>query len=456
MIKIKKYTALFVISLVTIHANAQESKSNSFSLQQAVEYGLKNSPNMLNADLDKQNAIYRKNEILGLGLPQLNGSVDGKYFMDIPYSVVKASAFNPFAPADQLQALQFGLKWNASVGMSASQLIFSSDYLFGLKASKEFVGLYEINLKRTKTDIAQQISKAYYMVLVNTERLKLFDANLTRLKKAFDDLSAYNKQGFVEQIEVERLEVQMNNLMNEKNKTENLVGLTKTALKFQMGFKLSDEIELTDKLDTEQDQNQEMTLASINVKSRPDYQVLQSQQTLLDLDVKRLKYGYMPTLAAYGSFQLNAMRPKFNFFEFDQKDLRTRWFSTNLIGLTLNVNIFDGLQRHYKIQQAKVASQKSLNTLKNVEQAAELEANSAVVSYNNALVSMKIQKKNMDLAQHILEVSNKKFAAGVGSNLEIVNAEASLKESQINYYNAVYDLLSAKIDYQKATGTLVK
>lgn len=456
MTRTKTFSLLFPLLLGLGGLEAQEQKQGGFSLKQAVDYAMKNSPNCLNAELDKQNAIYRRNEIVGIGLPQLNGSIDGRYFMDIPFSVVKAKMFNPAAPDDALAAIQFGLKWNATAGISASQLLFNSDYLFGVKASKEFISLSEISATRTREEVTAQVSKAYYMVLVGNERLKIFDINLTRLKKAVDDLSAYNKQGLVEKIEVERLEVTMNNLANEKARVEKLVELAKTALKFQMGFKLSDDLELTDKLSDVESQEQEMSVSQGAFKQRADYKLLQTQQSLLDLDVKRQKYGYLPTLVAYGSFQFNAMRPEFNFFQFDQKDIRTRWFATNLVGLTLNVSIFDGLQRHYRIQQAKVASQKSLNTIKNVELAAELEANSAVVAYNNALVSLKIQKKNMELAQNILDVSNKKFQAGLGNNLEIVNAEASLKEAQTNYYNAVYELLVAKIDYQKATGTLVK
>lgn len=456
MKQLKKYALIFVLAVLLHETKAQDANSAAFSLQQAIDYATKNSPNMLNAELDKQNSIYRKNEITGIGLPQINGTIDGKYFMDIPVSVVDASQFGPGIPPGTLRALQFGQKWNASAGISVSQLIFSSDYLFGLKASKEFVGLYEINAKRTKAEVVAQVSKAYYMVLVNNERLKIFDANYTRLKKATDDLAAYNKQGMVEQIEVERLEVQLNNLVNEKAKTERLVDLTKTALKFQMGYKLSDEITLTDKLSDNEEQGQEMALGAVNVKQKPELQAFQAQQALYDLDVKRLKYGYLPTLAAYGSFQYNAYRPSFNFLDFDQKDLRKKWFPTNIVGLSLNINVFDGLQRHYKIQQAKITAQKNNNMIRNVELASELEANSAVVSYNNALVSLKIQKKNMEMAQHIVEVSTKKFQAGMASNLEVVNGEASLKEAQTNYFNAVYDLLVAKIDYQKSIGSLVK
>jgi outer membrane protein TolC len=114
------------------------------------------------------------------------------------------------------------------------------------------------------------------------------------------------------------------------------------------------------------------------------------------------------------------------------------------------------MQRHYKIQQAKITADKNINTLRNVEMAAQFESGTAGISFNNALKTLKISKRNMELARHVYDVAQKKFMQGVGSNLELITAESSLRESEVNYYNAVYDVLVARIDYQKATGTLVK
>ena len=154
---------------------------------------------------------------------------------------------------------------------------------------------------------------------------------------------------------------------------------------------------------------------------------------------------------AYGTYQYNAQRQEFDFFD-KSKD----WFKISLIGGTLNFNVFDGFQRHNRIQQAKIAILKGDNTLKTIELAAELEASMADISYSNAYASLQNQKRNMQLAQHVFDVAQKKYEQGIGSNIEITTAETSLKEAQTNYYNSVYDLLVSKIDYLKATGTLVK
>lgn len=447
-----KYIITLVISASWAISFGQQG--NSFSLQQAIEYALKNSPNHQNTELDLKNSIYKRNEITGIGLPQISGSIDIKDYLDLPTSLLPGQFFG--APAGTYIPVKFGTKYNSTAGISASQLVFSSDYIIGLSAAKQYVNLSKININRSKTELAAQVSKAYYNVVINKERMGLLDANVVRLKKIFDDSKALNAQGFIEKIDVERLEVQYNNLLTEHDKVEKLISLAENFLKFQMGYKLSEAIVLTDSLTTTISEEPTINTGKIDIGNRPDYQLLQSQIKLNDLDVKRLKWGYLPTIAAYGAYQYNAQRQEFNFLDFDNADPSKKWFKIALIGATLNLNIFDGLQRHYKIQQAKITSLKTQNTLKTLEQAAELEATSASISYSNAYSTMLLQKKNRELANHVYEVAQKKYAQGIGSNIELLNAETSLKEAEINYYNAVYDMLVSKIDYQKATGTLIK
>ncbi len=445
---VKSYILIFSISVTGLLAKAQQASSNNFSLQQAIEYAYKNSPNNLNAQSDILMAKYKRKEVLGIAMPQINGSVDLKDFLQIPTSLLPGQIFG--APAGTFIPVKFGTKYQASIGASASLLVFSADYIVGLKATKEYISLMNINVTRTKTETVNAVAKAYYGVLVNKERIKLFDINLDKLSKLLNDTKALNKQGFVELIDVERLEVANNNLITEKQKIQNLITLSENVLKFQMGYSGNDNLTLTDSLSID-DKAEAINVSKIELTKRPEYQLLEIQQNLYTINIKRLQYGYLPSLVAYGSFSYSGQRNQFDFF-----DTKKDWFPTGVIGGTLSLNIFDGLQRHYKIQQAKLDYNKGANNLKNFQLAVELETSSAIVNYNNAISSLQVQKRNLELAKNIYAVSQKKYEQGVGSNLEVINAQASLKESQTNYFNAVYDMLVYKTDYLKATGTLVK
>lgn len=449
MINIK--TALIlVIALLPGIIKAQKPAGADFTLQAAIDYATKHNANYLNAELDIKLADYKNKEVIGIGLPQISGSIDLKDYFKIPTSLIPAQFLNPNAPAGTFIPVQFGTQWNATAGISVSQLIFSSDYIVGLQAAKEFKDLSQKSLTRTKVETAVTITKAYYGVLVNRERLKTLTANIERIKKLYDDTKALNEAGFVEKIDKDRLELAYNNLITEKEKVERLIGLSETMLKFQMGYSLSEPITLSDELKAEQFQDLELgTNIKVNYASRPEFSLLESQKRINELDLKRYRMSYLPTLVGYAAYNQQAQRNKFNFFDAEEK-----WFPIGVIGATLNIPIFSGGQKYYKTQQAKLSLQKTVNTMDYMKTVIDFETSAASITYKNAYASMLTQQKNKDLAKSIYETSKKKYDAGVGSSLELITAETALKEAETNYLSAVYDLIIAKTDLDKAQGNI--
>ena len=261
LLKIK--TIVIALSVLPILSFAQSTGTGSseFTLQAAIDYANKHNANCLNAEIDMKLADYRNKEFIGIGLPQISGSVDLKDYFEIPTSLLPGQFFG--APAGTFIPVKFGTQWNASAGISVSQIIFSSDYLVGLQAAKEFKTLSEKSLTRTKIETNVSVTKAYYNVLINRERLKTLTANIDRIKKIYDDTKALNQAGFVEKLDVDRIELAYNNLLTEKEKVDRLIGLSETMLKFQMGYVVSEPITLTDELKAEQFQD----LASIELQA---------------------------------------------------------------------------------------------------------------------------------------------------------------------------------------------
>lgn len=437
-----------MVLLNTFATKAQEAKSADFSLQAAIDYAVKHNATYLNAELDVKIAKYKNKEILAIGFPQIGASADFKDYFEIPTSLLPGQFFG--APAGTFIPVKFGTQYQAMAGVSVSQLIFNSDYIVGVKAAKELRVLSEKTLARTKTETIVTITKAYYTALINKERLKTLDANIIRIKKLFDDTKALNQNGFVEKIDVDRIELTYNNLMTEREKIGRLVGIAETLLKFQMGYDLKQPINLTDEIKADQLADIDLLAEQkTNYEARNEYQLLQSQLKLNKIEMKRYKYQYLPSLVAYGSYNQQAQRTKFDFTDASQK-----WYPIGIFGATLNVPIFNGGQKYYKVKQARVAILKTENSINQVKSFIDFEITSGSIAYKNAYSSMLMQKKNKELALNIYETSKKKYEAGVGSNLELVTAETALKESETNYLNAIYDLMMAKTDLDKATGAI--
>lgn len=454
----KKIVLLIFFESVSFLSFAQASKDTSkhvFSLKQCIDYALQNQTSMKNAALDEMIAKGRVKEVTGIGFPQINGSIQLSNNDPLRRMFTVGTGYPDFIaggnviPEGQVAAFPnfFQLKAGGDASISVTQLIFSSSYIVGLQASKTYKALAEKATQQTKIQVIESVTKAYYLVLINEERVHLFDKNLARLDSALSQTMALNQNGFVEKIDVDRLRVAYNNLKTEKEKFSNLFELSKLLLKYQMSLPLESALTLTEKIadfkvETASQQKSDY-------KNRIEYSLMESQKRLQQLELKNYQLAYLPSFAAFANVGEFSQSPEFNYFT--KSNL---WYNYGLYGITMSVPIFDGLQTSYKTQQTKLKLMKTENDLSNFELAVNLQIKSSEISLKNNLASLESQSKNMELAEEVAKVTKIKYGQGVGSSLEVVTAETALLEAQTNYYNALYDALISKVDYDKAMGNI--
>jgi outer membrane protein TolC len=443
------------------HLLAQDATSvRRFSLNEAVDFALKNNVNIKNAQLDALSANARVGEIRAIGLPQVSAQAQLLHNIVIQNVILEsgkgpsfgADPNQPPLPEGTVVAFPFQLKNLGGVTLNANQLLFDGSYFVGLKAAKTYKELSTKSLTASKIDVTEAVTKAYYSVLVNRDRLKLLDINVGRLDTVLRETRAMYENGFVEKIDLDRLEVQLNNLNTEKQKVERLAELGDYLLKFQMGLAMTERVALTDSISRNALDNFAAPVVSdFNYNQRIEYSLLQTQRELANLDIKNSRAGYLPQLAAFGTFGYNPAASRLgNILQ------KKRWLDYSFVGLQLNVPIFDGLQKYYKVQQSRLAYQKTEQSQQLLENSIDLQIRQAVTTLTNALETLKSQQRNMDLAREVERVTRIKYQQGVGSNLEVVTAVSDYREAETNYYTALYDALIARIDYQKATGTLLQ
>lgn len=461
------------LALSTLQMQAQsQSDTLKMSLEQCVEYALKNSTNVKNATLDEEIAAARVRQIRGIGLPQINGSAGLQHYFKLRNAYLPGNspfaALPPGSPTPDVLVLPaiFQLPTNIDASINASQILFSSSYIVGLQAAKTYKELSFRAAQQTKEKTANNVKKAYYQNLINVERIKLFDVNIVRLDSSLKQLKALQRNGFAEQIEVDRLEVSLNNILTEYEKTINLLALSSLSLKFQMGMPIETNIILTDSIGKFANNSNYKMEETIDVKNRPEYQLLKLQVKSYQLDLKNNRGSALPTVLLSGSLGAFTSSKDLNFLDSKNivvlKDLNGTppeiknqslyWSSYSFVQLGLSVPIFTGFQKSNLVQQSKLNLSKAQNNLSSFEQAANVEVQAAKVNLINSQRSMEVQKRNMELAKNVSTVTFKKYKAGTGSSLELTNAESSLKEAQINYFNALFDFLVYKIDYETAAG----
>lgn len=422
-----------------------EGQLYNFTLADCINYAYQHRDSVLNAALDVKSAGYRVKETIGRGLPQVNGTGSFQDYLKIPTSLLPGEFFG--APGTFIP-VKFGVKYQSNLGVNLSQILFDGDYLVGLQGRGTYKQLYDLNYIRSKIDANVTVTKVYYQVLVNGEQIKLLDANIAQLKQLVDQTTAQNKQGFVEKIDVDRLTVQYNDLVTTRENTLSLLLLNYQFLKFQMGMPIENNLVLKDKLqDIKLEALTEVNSDTTFYQKRIEYSLLETQKKLSEFDLKSRKAGYLPKLTFNASYANSYQNNSFG-------SLYNTAYPVGYIGLTLNVPIFSGFQRSNQVKQAAITVQKAENTLFNLKNALNLQASQAKIIYTNGLRSLNNQKANQALAQEVLRVTRIKYQQGVGSSIEVTQAQTALQDADTKYIQGLYQALVSKVDLDKAYGNI--
>jgi len=448
--------------------NTKAQTTNSFTVQQAVDYANKNSVQVKNALLDVLIQKQTNRDVTSIALPQINGSVAVTRNLDIAVQSIP----NFIAPATYQVLIDEGVKngngqpvtfpaggfgnllfpfgnpWNANAGVTLSQLIFDGQVFIALKARNGTISLQEKIAALTQENIKANVYKIYYQLVVGKTQVDLLDANIKRLEKLKHDIQVMYDNGFTEKVDIDKLSVQVANLQTEKLKAENLITNGYAGLKLLMGMPVKDSLVLTDTLSDNQIKEGILEAAQFKYSDRNDFQISELTNTLNGLNVRRYKLSQIPTFALVGGYSKQAQRNKFDFFN------KGEWFTSSYIGIQMKVPIFNGFSLNSKIKKAQLELQKSRNETEALKINIDGEVQKVKNNFIAAIATMDFQKKNMALAEKVYDQTKKKYEIGSGSASEINTAQIDLKTAQTNYISSLYDAIIARVDFLKATGKL--
>jgi outer membrane protein TolC len=438
-----KYILFITINLLWLYnLTAQQKKQSDtlkLSLAEAIQYALTNSPEQRNSLIEIEKAKYKVNEVTGIGLPQIGTSFDFRDQFELPVFVF------PDPLTGEQTPIQVGTKYQSVAGLTLNQLIFDGTFFLGLKAAKEYVNLSkEIHLKNER-DLIANVIKSYYLVLISIENKNLLVQNLETLNNTLSETQALYKEGFVEELEVDRLKLAVSNLEVQHNKIQNQVLISEMFLKNFIGMNVEHSLVLTTDLDklNETLQNPDVSILTENITNREEIRIMEQEYELSKLDLKRYQVSRYPTLRGFVNYQEQTFNNEFKF---------NPWYSTGMWGLSLNIPLFDGGSTKSRINQARLSVIQAENKMDYAINQFKTDYLKSRQEYMTAIETSRLQKANFDLAQKIFRITEIKYKEGVGSNLELMHANQELKNAQTNYLNAVYDLLIAKLNIQISSG----
>ena len=422
----------------------------TLSLSEAVDYALENNPATKNARLELLISKATIKETFARGLPQINGAYNLDYNPKIPVVFLpnQPPFGDPSNPSDVIPA-RFGVSYSSGLGVTVSQMIFDGSFFVGLRASITLLELTNKDLKKAEIDVVENVKKAYFGVLVNQQRIRLAGANLSRIDTLLKETTALNEAGFVEKIDVSRVQVQRNNTFTQVQRSQTALEISKQILKLQMGIPIEYEVELVETLQDLSTKEALVQLLGEEGSDRIEIELVATQITLVGLDLKNNVSQYMPKINFIGNARRSGAGN-----ELDRVFNKSNWFGSSLVGVSMSVPIFDGFSKAARIQKNRVQLTQLENQRSFLKESFNSDLYAAKANLRNDLNILEVQEANLQLATEVYQIARIKYKEGIGSNLEVVNADASLIEAEINYLGALYDGLISKINLEKALGVL--
>jgi len=413
---------ILIALLVSPYLSAQEKP---LSLDEAKRIAQAYNKTIQNARLDVTIAKKKALETTAIGLPQVTGKADYQHIFKVP----------TFPMGDTQIPVTFGD--NTVFTLQVSQLIFSGEYLVGLQATKVYKTISEQALVKNNIEIGASVESTYYLALTLSENLKIVRQNQAVMEQMLNQMEQMHKSGFLEDTDVDQLRVNQAAVSNLAIALEGQLKTVHNQLKYLMGMELSEQLLLTDKLENVIAAINPITNTDFNPNRNIDFKIMENQVAVQKLMLKREQTSYLPTISG---FYQHLEKQKTPVLDFQPKDV---------MGVSLSLPILTSGSRTMKVKQAKMELEKSLNSKEQLKEGLSLKYQSQKLSYETAYNTFLNQQKSSEISNKIYEKTIVKFKAGVSSSLDLTQVQNQYLKSVGDYYNAVLNLLNAKVELAK-------
>ncbi len=426
---------VFFIGIFSSEAIAQSKDSLlvNASLQSCVQYAILHQPVIQQSLLDEQITERMIKSKLADWYPQI--------YFDYTYQrnfQLQTSVF-------QGNTVRLGLYNTSGLQLSLSQNIFNRDVLLASRSAKDIRTQVMQATKNNKIDVAVNVSKAYYDILLTEKQIDLLNEDVIRLEQSLK--VAYNQYqgGIADKTDYKRATILLNNAKAQKRQNEESLKAKFAYLKEQMNFPASQNLGLqydTTKMEVEAIID---TTRNISYSNRIEYQLLQTQKRLQEANLRYYKWSYIPSVTAYGNYNLNFLNDKFS-------KLYSHSYPNSYAGLTISLPIFQGTKRTQQVRQAELELKRVDYDIIALENVINLQYTQALANYKSNMNYYLVLKENLELARDVYNTIQLQYKAGIKAYLEVITAEADLRAAQVNYTDALYQVLSSKLDVERALG----
>jgi len=329
-----------------------------------------------------------------------------------------------------------------------TQTIFNRDVLLAQTSAKDVRTQFKQLTTNYKIAIAAGVSKAFYDVLLSFRQIELIDEDIVLLERNLRDATNLYKGGIVDKTDFQRATIALNNARAQRKNAEEHMKAKYATLKQFMSYPQNGQLSLA--FDSAQLIHEVLnvdTLQEVNYNNRIEYQMLGTQKRLLQDNLHYYKWGFLPSLSAFGQYNFNYLNNQF-------AKLYNENFPNAYAGLSLSFPIFQGTKRSQQIKVAQLQLDRAEYDFRAMRDSIGSQYTQAMAAYKSNLANYFTQKENLGLAKDVYNVIQLQYRSGIKTYLDVITANNDLFLAQINYINAAFQVLIDKIDVQRSMGTL--
>lgn len=431
----KKLTALVLGGLMTTTmASAAMAESVDMTLEESVRTALDNNYSIKQQEAEYDSAVWARHQARRSFGPTVNWQstatkMGGKYYEDM-------------------------LKLSRNYGntLSLTMPIYTGGQLEGaIKAADLAMNANELGLELSKQQVKAATMSAYYQALQAKNQIKVAQDSVNTLTEHLKNVNAQYTVGTVAKSDVLGTQVQMANAEQNLINANNSYDVAIASLNNVMGLPTDTELNLTDSLDYNVYEIPLEECTAYARSNRPDVLMADYQVAIAEAGVQQAKAGYMPKVSAQASKSWAGDSP----FGSEETDQRYGQSNNWTAGLVVSWDIWDNNVTQSKVNQSKAAVAKAEAAAENTRQSGDLEVRTAYLNLKAAEKSINTTQVAVDKAQEDYKIAQVRYAAGVGTNLDVMDAEEKLAQAQTNYYTALYNYNSSKAALDEAMGIMV-
>ena len=435
-----KWLLSFVmVMVITFQGQAQ---TQTWSLEQCIDTAQIHNKSLQIGRNNMAIGVQKEKEATANLFPKVNVVGDYKYFTDLPYQLMPMSTFNPTAPEGQFREAQFGVPHNMSAAIQVALPLYNPQIYGGIRTTKIAAEITELQYKKNEEQVFFEISNLYYNIQILQHQLAFVDSNIVNTAKLLENLQLLHQQLMIKGTDVKKVELQLEQLKTQKDIIANNAEQVLNALKLSMGKPSTLNIQIETDI--------QFNINDYTNATTVDLQLINSQKSLLNSELKTLKNSRLPSVSLYGSYGQTG-------FGYDKKPNDfLKFFPSSFVGLQLSYPLFNGTVTYRKINQKKIEIQNS-----------QLQI-SLATDQNNMLIENANRRRavtqktiantlsQIDLARTVYEQTSLQQKEGTANLTDVLLADNTLREAQQNYLSAIVEYLKADLELKKLTGNINK